>query len=210
MWGLILTIFLFFMMKKYNPLITTSLLIIIILMIFNLDFNHYYQSAQMLPRLLKPATVSLAIPLYKMRDKIKTELKLIISSITFGIIVHTICILILAKILSISKPLLISLIPKTITTPIAKELSSAYGGIPEITIALVILTGIFGAFISPTIFKIFKIKNKGLSLGVSAHAVGTSKAIEISAYEGTMASIALIVTGLILVAIMPVIMILIG
>ncbi|NLC64198.1 MAG: LrgB family protein [Erysipelothrix sp.] len=191
---------------NFNPLIFSSLTIIIILYLFNIDFETYNYSARALSFLITPATVALAIPLYKTRHMIQKHMTIIVGSILMGVIVHAITIAFLSIALQLDKAMIATVLPKSVTTAIAKDLSLSYEGIQPITVALVIVTGIYGAIISPFIFRIFKIKEQGLALGVSAHAVGLSTAIQIDEREGTMATLALILTGLITVFVMPLMM----
>lgn len=191
-----------------NPLLFSGIVIIMTLTLFKIPFEQFNEGGKLITALIGPATVSLAIPLYKNLDLLKKKIKTISIGITSAVLIHALTILILSLLLSLNQELAISLIPKSITTPFAKDLSETLGGIPAITISVVIVTGIFGAALSPLLNKTFKIKNtiaKGLALGSSAHAVGTSKAIENSEEEGAFSSIALILTGLGTVLIAPLI-----
>ena len=150
--------------------------------------------------------MSLAIPLYEKLPLLKKHYKTILLTITTGVITHAIIIGLMAFVLNISHELIATFIPKSVTTPIAKEISLALGGIEELTIAIVIITGIFGSIIAPYIFKILKVENSiaiGLSLGISAHAIGTSKAIELGEEEASMSTLALILTGILTVVLSP-------
>lgn len=211
--GLVLTLGVFYLntqlnkkLKKVqlNPLLFSSLFIMGLLVLFKIDYAYYNYSAKVLSYLIGPATVCLAIPLYKMKETILKSLKTIFGSILFGNIIHALSIWGLLIILKLNKDMIVTIIPKSVTTAIAKDLSLSYGGIQEITIALVIVTGVFGAMVSPFIFKAFKIKEKGLALGVSSHAVGTSAAILINEKEATMATLGLILSGLLTVILMPI------
>ncbi len=189
-----------------NPLLFASLLIIATLNLFNLKYDDYFESVSFISYLLTPATVALAIPLYENKALIKKYAKLIFISIISGILVHSLSLALLKIILNFDDILFASTISKSVTTAIAKDITTQLGGLTEITIPLVIITGIFGAAISDFVFKQFKINSpiaKGLSLGVSSHAVGTSKAIEMGEVEASMSSIALILTGLLTVIIAP-------
>lgn len=214
LFGLLITIGIYLVFSKIsqkykliNPLLFTTLTIIVILMSLNIDFKTYNQSAQFITLLLKPATVALAIPLYQHRKTIQKYLKPILVGVFSGVIIHLILILVCAGALDIDQTLLMTVFPKSITTAIAKDISFQLGGNVEITIALVIITGIFGSICSSTVFKLLKIKSpitKGLALGTSSHAVGTGLAIETGEIEGTFSSIALILTGLMTVFIAPI------
>ena len=215
LWAITLTLItylmFFYIQKKtklmiLNPLFFTSVFIIIFLVIFKIDYNVYKEGSSFITFLIGPATVSLAIPLYEKLPLLKKHYKTILLTITTGVLSHAIIIGFMAFFLKISNELIATFIPKSVTTPIAKEISLALGGIEELTIAIVIITGIFGSIIAPYIFKILKVENSvaiGLSLGISAHAIGTSKAIELGEEEASMSTLALILTGILTVVLSP-------
>lgn len=189
-----------------NPLLISSLIIILILMLTNISFDDYFIGGRMISTLIGPATVSLAIPLYKHKKTLLEHKKVIIIAIMAGIIAHGITIIGLSLILNLDFSIVASVVPKSVTTAIAADLSRNLGGIDTITICVVIITGILGAAISPLLVKVFKLKSDiaiGLALGTSAHAIGTSKAIETNETQATMATLALILTGIITVFTAP-------
>lgn len=188
---------------KLDMIIFPSLIIIAILYLFDIDFDTYNQGGHYLSMLIQPATVALAIPLYKNKENIKKYAHTILGGILSGTLIHALSIWILSIILKLDRQMIVTIIPKSVTSAIAKDLSVNFGGIQEITVALVIVTGIFGAMISPFLLKVFKVKEKGLVLGVGAHAVGTSTAIKMNEREATMATLGLILTGLLTVILMP-------
>lgn len=190
-----------------NPLLFSAIAIIGILLIFKIDFNTYNQGASIFTSLIAPATVALAIPLYKHQTLLKNNLKMILSSVLASSIAHALIIMTFILLFKLDLKMAASLLPKSVTTAIASEISANHGGYINITIATVIITGIFGATIAPTLNKIFKIESKraqGLALGSSAHAVGTTKAIELGETQATMSTLALILTGLLSVLIVPI------
>lgn len=197
-----------------NPLFFSSIVIILILLILNIPYESYNIGGSMISVLINPATVALAIPLYKHKEKLIQYKKVIFVGVTSGVLAHAISIGFLAIILNLSPDIITSLIPKSVTTAIAQDISANMGGIPIITICTVIVTGIFGAALSPSIVKFFKLDNDisiGLALGTSAHAVGTSRAIETNETQATMATLALILTGILTVITAPIVnMILLG
>lgn len=196
-----------------NPLLFSGIAIIFILGIFEIDFETYNEGGKMVSMLIAPATVSLAIPLYNNINLIKKNLKVIVVSITTAVIVHALMLLALIVILKMDDQIAFSLIPKSITTAIASDVSSNIGGIKEITVASVIITGIIGAAASPLLNKLFKIKDDkaiGLALGTSAHAVGTAKAASTNEVQGSFSSLGLILTGLTTVLIAPFIVIIVA
>lgn len=196
-----------------NPLLLSALSIILILIITQTSYKSYHEGVKFITLLLGPATVSLAVPLYENKKLIKLYYRQIFVSIVSGVLAHAITLIVLKYILDLSYEIFVTSIPKSVTTAIAKDISAQSGGLVEITIALVIITGVFGAIISDTVFKRLNIKSsisKGLALGVAAHAVGTSKAVEKGQIEACMATIALILTGIFTVLISPLILLLFG
>ena len=192
-----------------NPILIGSALIITILMMLGINYSVYKESTEQLSILLTPATICLAVPMYKQFEILKKYKGAVFISVMVGSICAIFSIILTASLLGFDIITIKSLMPKSITTAIAIGVSEEIGGIPTITIMAVILTGIFGAIITEKVCKIFKIKNPvaiGLAHGTSAHAIGTSKALEIGELEGAMSSIAIIIAGLITVFIIPIIM----
>ncbi|SCK03083.1 Inner membrane protein yohK [uncultured Clostridium sp.] len=190
----------------FNPLLTSIVIVIAILKIFNIDFELYNKGGQFINMFLGPATVILAVPLYKQLLLLKKNFVPIIIGISVGSIVSVLSVILLSNVFNLDKEIIISLIPKSVTTPIGVEISNSLGGITGITVMAVILTGITGAIIAPTVCKVFKINNpvaRGISIGTASHAVGTSKALEIGETEGAMSSLAIGVAGLITVVVAP-------
>ena len=191
----------------FNPLLTSIIIVIVILKIFNIDFELYNKGGQFINMFLGPATVILAVPLYKQLLLLKKNFVPIIIGISIGSVVSVISVILLSTIFNLDKEIIISLIPKSVTTPIGVEISNSLGGITGITVMAVILTGITGAIIAPTVCKIFKINNpvaRGIGIGTASHAVGTSKALEIDETEGAMSSLSIGIAGLITVVVAPI------
>ncbi len=192
-----------------NPLLISIILTIILLSILHIDYNYYHQSASHLSYLLTPATICLALPLYRQIEILKKYKKLIFISILSGCITCFVVIIVIAFIMKIDYSLFVSLIPKSITTAIAIEVSKEAGGISGITVAAVVITGVLSAIVSNSVFKIFNIQHpisKGLALGTSGHAVGTSKAIELGEVEASMSSLAIVVAGIMTVILVPILL----
>ncbi|CCV63946.1 Integral membrane protein [Alteracholeplasma palmae J233] len=190
-----------------NPLLISSLVMIGILKILNISYTEYNEGAKFLTLLIGPATVALAIPLYQYFEVLKKHYKIIGITIVLGALIHAITITALIFIMNSDKQLLATFLPKSVTTPIAKEIAVQLGGIEQLTIVVVIVTGVFGSVIAPYVFKAFNIKSsiaQGLSLGISAHAVGTSKAVELGEIQTTMATLGLILSGILTVLIAPI------
>ena len=209
--GVVLSIFAYqlgvFLKKKtnsslLNPLLVSIVIVMAILVIFHVDYESYNSSAKYLSYLLTPATVSLAIPLYRQMETLKKNFKAIILSVLAGSITSMGVILVMAMLFGLSHEEYVTLLPKSITTAIGMGVSEELGGYVTITVAVIIVTGILGNIIGETVCKVFRIKNpisRGLALGTSAHAIGTTKAMEMGEVEGAMSSLAIVVAGLITV-----------
>lgn len=189
-----------------NPILVAAAMIIGILLALDIEYETYNQGAAYITYFLNPATVCLAVPLYRQIQVLKENVAAVIWGILSGCIACVGTIVGLAAIFSLSPQLTASLLPKSITTAIALGLSEEMGGIASVTVAAVIVTGIFGAGIASTLCKLLKIEEpvaQGLAIGSSAHAVGTSKALEIGEIQGAMSSLAIVVTGIMTVILAP-------
>ena len=190
----------------FNPLLIAITLVIAFLLKFDINLEDYNNGAQLISFFLGPATIALAVPLYKKINLLKSNALPILIGITLGSVSGIISVLTLSKIFKLDKSLAASLVPKSITTPIGIEVSKQLGGIPAITVASIIITGIIGAIIAPYVCKIFKINNKiaiGIAIGTSSHALGTTKAVELGEIEGAMSSLSISIAGIIIVFLSP-------
>lgn len=190
--------------KKYklavlNPLLVAMLLVIAVLVIFRIDYESYNTGARYISYLLTPATVCLAIPLYQQLELLKHNLAAVLVSIAAGVLASLGSIYLLSVLFGLNASQYITLLPKSITTAIGISLSEELGGIPNITMAAIVITGILGNMIGETVCKIFRIRHPiavGLSFGTASHAIGTSKALELGEIEGAMGSLSIAVSGL--------------
>lgn len=192
-----------------NPLLISSAIIIVVLLILKVDYETFDKGASYLTYFLNPSTVCLAVPLYRQFQVLKSNLKAILIGTFAGCIACMITIVGLAAVFSFSPELTASLLPKSITTAIAIGLSEEIGGMSAVTVACVVVTGIFGACIASALFKIFRIEEpvaQGLATGTSAHAIGTSRALELGEVQAAMSSLAIVVTGIMTVVIVPIVM----
>lgn len=150
--------------------------------------------------LVTPATVCLAIPLYEQLSLLKKNAAAIIVGILSGVITSALCVLVLACVFSLSHQMYVTLLPKSITSAIGMSISEELGGIPSITVAVIILSGIVGNMLAPFFCRIFKITDpiaKGIAVGSSSHAIGTARAIEMGEIEGAMSGLSVAVSGLV-------------
>jgi predicted murein hydrolase (TIGR00659 family) len=178
----------------FNPVMLSIILIICILMYNKTSYQTYFNGAQFVHFLLGPATVALAIPLYRQLDKVKRSAVAIVVSILSGSIVAVSSAVLFAKIFSLTNLAMISLAPKSVTAPVAMGISEKIGGLPSLTAIFVISTGILGAIIGQRVLLIFGIKNQaaiGLALGTASHGIGTARALQISEEAGAFSSLAM-------------------
>lgn len=189
-----------------NPLLLSIVFIIVFLMFTGIDVSVYQKGGDMINMFLGPVTVVLAVPLYQQLQSLKNYLIPILGGVLLGTCAAMISILICSVLLSFEPEVIASLLPKSVTTPIGIEISTQLGGIPSITVLNILVTGIIGTMIAEITFRIFRIKNpvaKGIALGTSAHAIGTSKAFQYGHVEGAMSSLAIGVAGLMSVVLAP-------
>lgn len=187
-----------------NPLMLAILMIIGFLMIAQIPLESYRKGGDMINLFLGPATVVLAVPLYRQAHNMKYYFVPILIGIVVGIVSSITTTLICCKLLGFDAVISASLIPKSITTPIGIELSTQLGGIPAVTVLTILVTGVLGAVVAELVFKVFHIDHpiaKGIALGASAHAIGTSKALQLGHIEGAMSSLAIGLSGILTVLI---------
>lgn len=190
----------------FNPLLIAIGIVVIFLLTFNIDFETYNQGGKFINMFLGPCTVILAVPLYKQLDLLKKHALSIFTGVFLGSIIGIFSVILFSYLLGLDSTMIKSLLPKSVTTPIGIELSTQLGGIASITVLSIILSGIIGAVIGPTICKIFKITDSvavGISLGTASHAVGTTKALELGETEGAMSGLSIGIAGLMTVFIAP-------
>ena len=211
--GLVLTLSAYwfgsFMQRKFkytfvNPLLIASVIIIVVLVAFGISYDTYVYGAKYISFLLTPATVCLAVPMYKQLLILKKNIIAVFAGILCGVVAGVFSILLLSLMLNVSPEIYASLLPKSITTAIAIGVSEEIGGNTAITVCSVVITGVFGAVVSKAVCRLFKITEPvavGLAMGNSAHAIGTSKAIEIGEVEGAMSSLSIVVAGIITVVV---------
>ena len=186
----------------FNPLLISIIIVIFVLVMFNIKFEDFYKGSKYISFLLTPATVALAIPLYSKLTLLKSNFKAIMSGLIAGVLTSLISIFVMSLLFGLSHENYVSMLPKSITTAIGIGVSEELGGISTITTAVIIVTGVFGNVSADIVYKIFNITNpiaKGIGLGSSAHAIGTSKALEMGETEGAMSSLSIAVAGIITV-----------
>ena len=191
-----------------NPLLFATLFCAGTLLLSGTDYQVFYDNGgSVLEFFLTPATICLAIPLYKQYALLKKNAAAVLAGCAAGVLAHMAgCVLMLA-LFRLERAEYISLLPKSITTAIGKGLSQELGGYPAITMVTIMFTGLFGAVAAPGLLKLFGVRDplcQGLAIGTSSHAAGTSRAVELGEVQGAASSLAIVVTGLLTVIAAPV------
>lgn len=189
-----------------NPLLVSAVLIIIFISGVGMDYETYNKGASYLGWLLTPATVCLAIPLYRQLHLLKKHGDAVAVGIASGVLTSAVSIFLMCKVLGLAHIHYVTLLPKSITTAIGMGVSEEAGGIVTLTVMSIVLTGVLGNMAAELILKLAGIHHpvaRGLALGTSAHAVGTAKALELGEVEGAMSSLSIAVAGLMTVIAVP-------
>lgn len=183
--------------KRYTysvliPVLTATTIIIIVLSLFQIPYESYMVGGQWISALLGPSVVALAYPLYRQRHFLRDHLLPIAGGVLIGASSGMISVGIFAKVLGINQSLALSLIPKSLTTPVAIEVAKGLGGNASLAVVGVMIAGIFGAIAAPTIFKLLRVRSplgRGIALGSASHAIGTAKAAEYGELTFSMSSV---------------------
>ena len=182
--------------------IFSVVLTIAVLLTAHISYDTFYEGAKYLSYLLTPATVCLAVPLYEKLSLLKSNWKAIFAGILSGVITTLCSVFVMSKLFHLTHEEYVTLLPKSITTAVGMGVSEELGGYVTLTVAMIIITGIFGNVIAVSVCRLFRITDpiaKGVSIGSAAHALGTAKALEIGEVEGAMSSLSIVVAGLLTV-----------
>lgn len=210
-WGILISIGSYllgkYLQKKFhiilfNPLLFSTIFTVIFLLVFKIDYNTYYEKADYLYYLLTPTTVCLAIPLYEQIKPLKANFPAIIIGISAGVLASLCSILLFSVMFHFSHEMYLTLLPKSITAAMGMSVSEELGGIPSLTVPIIIMTGITGNIIAEKVCKLLRIKEpiaRGIAIGSASHAMGTAKAMEMGQIEGAMSSLAIAVAGVLTV-----------
>ena len=183
-----------------NPLLIAMLLMIGILVATGTPVETYNTGGSFISMCLSPATVVLAVPIFRQMEVLKRNLLPILAGALVGSLVSMGSVFALCRLFGLEDKLTASLLPKSITTAIAQDVSSVLGGIPSVTVICVCLTGILGAIALPSFLKLVRISDPvatGIAIGTASHAVGTSRAIQLGETEGAMSGLAIGIAGII-------------
>ena len=190
----------------FNPILVAIAVIIVFLLSMDIPYDTYHESAKMIAFWLKPAVVALGVPLYLQLSSIKRQFLPILASQMVGCIAGIVSVVIIAKVLGASDTVLMSLASKSVTTPIAMEVTQVLGGIPSLTAAIVVITGLIGAIIGFKTLSVGHVSNPmalGLSMGAASHAIGTSAAMDRDQFVGAYASLGLTLNGILTALLTP-------
>ena len=182
-----------------NSMIVTVALLIAVLLVFHIPYEDYYQGGSLINMFLGPATACMAVTVYAKIDLLKKNWLPVLAGCLAGTLTAIGSILLMSRLFGLDKAFTVSLLPKSVTTPIATAVSEGHGGIVPITVAAVIVTGILGNLASPLLIRLFRIKDPmaaGLGIGTCSHALGTAKALELGETEGAMSGLAIGISGI--------------
>lgn len=186
-------------LRLLNPILVTIAVMIMLLMGLGIDYETYSAGGGYIEFWLKPAVVALGVPLYRQLEAIKKQLVPLLIAELAGCIVGVVSVVLIAELFGATREVVLSLAPKAVTTPIAMEISSVVGGIPALTAAVVVTTGIFGSVAGFKINSLGRVRNQmssGLSIGTASHALGTAAAMEKGERMGSFSSLGLILNGI--------------
>lgn len=189
-----------------NPLLMASLLVIGFLLITKIPNESYQEGTAIFSWLLTPATVCLALPLYRHIKVLKNHLPAILAGVAAGTVTSLFCLLYLCKVFSFDTALTVSLLPKSVTTAMGMVLSELNGGIASISAAAIIITGLLGSLFGSALCKLFRFRDpvtQGVAIGTSTHVIGTSRAAQMGDLQGAVSSLSLAVAGLLTAVLFP-------
>ncbi len=196
-----------------NPILVTIAVLIVFLKLTGISYDTHQEGGRYIDFWLKPAIVALGVPLYQHLGQIRRQFVPIIVSQLVGCLVGLVSVVLIARWMGASREVIISLAPKSVTTPIAMEVCSAAGGIPSLTAAIVVCVGLLGAVFGFKMLEVWHVRNpysQGLGLGAASHAVGTSRAMEKGDTYGAYASLGLILNGVLTALLTPYVLRLMG
>lgn len=177
-----------------HPVAVAVFLLISFLTLTNTSYADYFEGAQFIHFLLGPATVALAIPLYNQLPKLKKIWFPVSIALISGAVLGALSSIFIAKFFDASVAIQLTLAPKSVTAPVAMGISEKIGGIPSLTAAMVVTTGIIGAILGTSLFSLMRIKDdsvKGIAMGVTAHGIGTARAFQVNSEMGAFSGLAM-------------------
>lgn len=182
-----------------NNMLVTVALIIAVLLIFHIPYEDYDAGGSIINLMLGPATACMALNIYRKRELLKANILPVLAGCLAGVVTSVGSVWALCHLFGLDQAMTASLLPKSVTTPIAAAVAEGHGGIVSITVAAVVFTGVLGNLLAPLLIRVFRVKDPlaaGLGIGACSHAIGTAKAMELGETEGAMSSLAIGVCGL--------------
>lgn len=189
-----------------NPVLISVILLVAILTLTDTPYSSYFEGAQFVHFLLGPATVALAIPLYRQFDKVRRSALAILVSLLAGSATAAASAVAIGWLLGASKDALIAMAPKSVTAPVAMGITEQLGGLPSLTAVLVIITGITGAMLGPKVLNLLGIKDwsaRGLAIGTASHGIGTARAMQVNETAGAFSGLAMGLNALATALLLP-------
>jgi len=190
------------------PILTATCITVIILLVFNIPYETYMEGGQWISKMLGPAVVALAFPLYNQRELIFKYKYSIITSIIVAMLAGLVSVVALLILFGSSKDFILTSLPKSLTTPVAMQVSEIVGGIPPLTAVMVMVAGFTGAILGPVLFKLFKIDtaiSRGVAMGSASHGVGLTKLKEYSEEDLSIGSLSMGLSAVVGAFIIPLI-----
>ncbi len=190
----------------FNPVVIAVLLLIGLLLATGISYKDYFAGGQFIHFLLGPATVALALPLYRQFTKLKRLWLPILIALISGVSIGGLSAVFIAQWLGADKQTLLSLAPKSVTAPVAMGISERIGGLPSLTAVLVVTTGIIGSMLGTKLFALLRIRDdsvKGIAMGITAHGIGTARAFHISAEMGAFSGLAMALAAFVASLLVP-------
>jgi predicted murein hydrolase (TIGR00659 family) len=177
-----------------NPVAVAVALLIGFLLVMDIPYSRYFDGAQFVHFLLGPATVALAVPLYRQLPKLRALWVPVCAALLAGVCTAALSAAVIARLLGATPVTALSLAPKSVTAPVAMGISERIGGLPSLTAVLVVMTGILGAVLGARVFDLLRIRDdsiRGFALGVTSHGIGTARAFQISTEMGAFSGLAM-------------------
>ncbi|MDQ7912087.1 LrgB family protein [Pseudomonas sp. 102515] len=192
-----------------QPVLITTAIVATVLWIGSIPYEQYRSASGMLSMLLGPTTVGLAVPLYKNAQRVTALCKPLLITLTVGGVVGVSLTLALGWLFGLPETLLMSLLPKSVTMPIALPLADHFGGIAPLTAVIVMLTGVISTTLALPLLKVFKVEDpaaRGLTLGMNGHAIGTAHALRESQETAAFSALGMILLGIVTALALPLVL----
>ena len=194
------------MFPLLNPVAISVTLVSGCLIMFDIEYERYFNGAKFIHFLLGPATVALAIPIYLNWQIVMAERRAIITTVILGAAFAILITFGLASLLDLDQATVRSLLPRSVTAPIAMGISEVIGGIPSLTAIITIVTGVTGAAIGTFVLDLMRIKDmaaRGFAFGLTSHGIGTARAMSRDRTAGVFAAVAMGLSGIVTALIVP-------